>query len=102
MIRLLGPVQVTLDGQPVTRFESEKGRALLSEEGQAERAVELYALASRYPFVGESQWFEDVTGGQITGLAAGLPEHVVAAARQRGEVRDLMATVEELLSEPGA
>jgi hypothetical protein len=29
-IRLLGPFQVTLDGQPVTGFESDKVRALLA------------------------------------------------------------------------
>ena len=29
-IRLLGPFQVTLDGQPVTAFEPDKVRALLA------------------------------------------------------------------------
>ena len=29
-ISLLGPFQVTLDGQPVTAFDSDKGRALLA------------------------------------------------------------------------
>ena len=29
-VRLLGPFQVTLDGQPVTGFETEKGQALLA------------------------------------------------------------------------
>ena len=48
---------------------------LLADEGQVERAVELYALASRYPFVANSRWFEDVAGSQITAaVAANLPE----------------------------
>jgi DNA-binding SARP family transcriptional activator len=29
-IRLLGPVQVSVDGQPITRFETKKSRALLA------------------------------------------------------------------------
>jgi predicted ATPase/DNA-binding CsgD family transcriptional regulator len=72
---------------------------LLADEGQVERAVELYALASRYPFVANSRWFEDVAGSQITALAANLPEAAVTAARQRGQARDLDATLTELLSE---
>jgi hypothetical protein len=72
---------------------------LLADEGHIGRAVELYALASRYSFVANSRWFEDVAGSQITALAANLPEAAVTAARQRGRARDLMATVEELLTE---
>jgi predicted ATPase/tetratricopeptide (TPR) repeat protein len=72
---------------------------LLADEAQIERAVELYALASRYPFVANSRWFADVAGSQITNLAANLPEAAVTAARERGQARDLEATVEELLSE---
>jgi tetratricopeptide (TPR) repeat protein len=75
---------------------------LLAEEGDNERAVELYALASRYPLVAESRWFEDVAGSQITALAASFPEAAATAARERGQARDLEATVEELLSELGA
>jgi uncharacterized protein YyaL (SSP411 family) len=70
------------------------------DEAQIERAVELYALASRYPFVANSRWFGDVAGSQITALAASLPEAAaVTASRERGQARDLEATVEELLSE---
>jgi hypothetical protein len=72
---------------------------LLADEGENERAVELYALASRYPFVANSRWFEDVAGVQITALAATLPEAVITAARRRGRERELDATVRELLSE---
>jgi DNA-binding SARP family transcriptional activator/predicted ATPase len=72
---------------------------LLADEGEMERAVELYALASRYPFVANSRWFADVAGNNIRAAAATLPELVVTAARDRGQSRDLHATVAELLGE---
>ena len=61
--------------------------------------MEIYALASRYPYVANSQWFEDVVGKHITAVAARLPPDVVAAAQERGRARDLDATVAELLAE---
>jgi hypothetical protein len=72
---------------------------VLADEGQIEHAIELYALVSRYPFVANSRWFGDVAGSQITALAANLPEAAVTAARQRGQARDLIATVVEFLTE---
>jgi tetratricopeptide (TPR) repeat protein len=74
---------------------------LLADRGQEERAVELYALASRYPFVANSRWFEDVAGRHLAAVAAALPSEVVAAAQERGQARDLDATVAELLEELG-
>jgi hypothetical protein len=72
---------------------------LLAEQGEKERAVELYALASRYPFVAKSHWLEDVAGRHIAAVAATLPPDVVAAAQERGKARDLDSTVAELLEE---
>ena len=72
---------------------------LLADCGQVERAVELYALASRYPFVAHSRWFEDVAGRHIAAAAATLPPNVVTAAQERGRARDLDATIRELLAE---
>lgn len=72
---------------------------LLIDEGNVERAVELYALASRYPFVAESRWFEAVSGRTMTAAAATLPAQEVTAARERGLGRELRATVELLLAE---
>jgi predicted ATPase len=72
---------------------------LLVIRGDGKRAVEVYALASRYPFVANSQWFEDIVGKQIAAAAASLPPDVVAAAQARGMGRDLEATVVELLAE---
>ena len=72
---------------------------LLVDAGEHERAVELYALASRYPCVANSRWFEDVFGRHIDAVAATLPPEVAEAARERGRERDLQATVKELLAE---
>jgi len=74
---------------------------LLADRGEVERAVELYALASRYPRVANSRWFEDIAGNHIAAVAATLPPKVVAAAQARGRARDLDATVTELLVELG-
>jgi tetratricopeptide (TPR) repeat protein len=75
---------------------------LLADRGEKKRAVEFYALASRYEFVGNSRWFEDVAGRHIAEAAAALPPDVVAAAQERGRARDLEATAAELLAEFGA
>jgi predicted ATPase/DNA-binding SARP family transcriptional activator len=74
---------------------------LLADRGDKERAVELYALASRYPLVANSRWFEDVAGQHIAAMAATLPPEIVAAAQEHGRARDLKATVAELLAELG-
>jgi hypothetical protein len=51
---------------------------LLADQGEKEQAVELYTLASRYPFVANSRWFEDIAGKHIAAVAATLPPDVVA------------------------
>jgi hypothetical protein len=72
---------------------------LLSDAGQIERAVELYALASRELHVANSRWFEDVVGRHIASASTALSSEVVDAAKARGRARDLWATAEELLAE---
>jgi hypothetical protein len=72
---------------------------LLIAQAEGERAVELYALASRYPLVGNSRWFEDVIGRHIAAVAATLSQEVVTAAQECGRAGDLDATVAELLAE---
>ncbi len=69
----------------------------LADRGEPERAVEIYALASRHPYVSNSRWFEDVAGRPMAEVAASLPPDVVAAAQARGRARDVNATVKELL-----
>ena len=71
---------------------------LLADEGEIERAVELYALASRFALVDNSRWFEDVVGQHIA-AAATLPAERVAVLEEAGETRDLEATAAELLTE---
>jgi predicted ATPase/DNA-binding SARP family transcriptional activator len=75
---------------------------LLCDAGQRDRAVEAYALASRYPYVANSRWFEDVVGKHIAAASESLPPDVVAAAKEHGRARDLRETAEELLGELGA
>ena len=72
---------------------------ILADAGQNEHAVEVYALASRYPFVANSKWFEDVAGKSIAQAAAALPVSVAAAAQARGGESDPEATIAELLTE---
>jgi predicted ATPase/tetratricopeptide (TPR) repeat protein len=74
---------------------------LLADEGEAEQAVELYALASCYDYVANSKWFEDVAGAHIAAVAETLPPEVVTAAQERGRARDLWETAQELLEELG-
>ena len=85
-------LQVCLDVLPAAAL-------LLADAGKLDRAVELYALALRYPYVANSRWFEDVFGRHIDAVAATLPPEVAEAARERGRARDLQATVKELLME---
>jgi tetratricopeptide (TPR) repeat protein len=73
----------------------------LAQKGEKQRAVEVYSLASRYPFVGSSRWFEDVLGRHISKAAAHLPLEAVAAAKERGRARDAWATCRELAEEFG-
>jgi predicted ATPase/DNA-binding SARP family transcriptional activator len=73
----------------------------LASVGELERAVELFALALRYPYIANSRWFEDVVGKHITAAAASLQPDVITAAQERGRVQDLWSTTEELLRELG-
>jgi len=58
---------------------------LLAARGDAERAVEVYACASRSGFVASSRWFQELTGAPVEEAAAGLGEAALAAARRQGE-----------------
>jgi tetratricopeptide (TPR) repeat protein len=76
------------------------GTALvLLDRGELEWAVETYELACRFGAVANSCWFEDVAGKHIAAAAKALPADVVRAAQERGQARDLDATVKELLAE---
>lgn len=72
---------------------------LLADLGRQEQAVELYALATRYPYVANSRWFEDVFGQHIASAATTLLPNVITTAQERGKARNLEATLKELLAE---
>jgi predicted ATPase len=74
---------------------------LLAEQQKPEQAVELYTLASCYPLVANSRWYEDVVGQHIANAATTLSPETVEAAQARGQARDLEATVRELAEEMG-
>jgi tetratricopeptide (TPR) repeat protein len=76
--------------------------AVLAERGEAERAVEIYALLNRHEFVANARWFADVFGQVVEKAAAHLPPDTVAAAKARGETLDLWQAARELLAEYGA
>jgi len=71
----------------------------LARHGQAQRAVEVYALASQHPQIAASRWWEDVAGRHVAAAARTLPPEVAAVAQARGRARDVQATLDELLAE---
>lgn len=87
-------------GAPHSLMYALVGMALLSvSRAEAERAVELYALASRLsPCIEHCYWFWDVAGRHIEDAAASLLPETVAAAQAHGLARDVQATVAELLA----
>ncbi len=73
---------------------------LLLRQNDIERAIELLAAVSaRFPLLEASRWHADVALRHIEAAAEGLPTAVVAAAKARGQARDLHATAVEMLAE---
>jgi predicted ATPase len=70
---------------------------VLAKQGDKERAVELLALVTHHRF--SWQLAKDQAASLLAELEAELAPDVVAAARARGQARDLDATVAELLDE---
>ena len=71
------------------------------EKNQLERGVELYALASRYPYFTNTAYLQELVNPPYAALSSTLPPAVLAAAEQRGQQRELWATIDELLVEFG-
>jgi DNA-binding SARP family transcriptional activator/predicted ATPase len=67
--------------------------------GKNEKALEIAALAERYPFVAKSVWFEDIAGRKIESITETLQPEVVNAAQERGRKRDIWETARELQEE---
>jgi predicted ATPase/DNA-binding SARP family transcriptional activator len=74
---------------------------LLADEGQDERAVELYAAAAHCPLVARSRLMEDLAGRHMAAVVAQLPAETAATAQARGRARDPEAVVADLLAELG-
>ncbi len=72
---------------------------LLSDLEYVECAVELYGFLSQYPYIGNSQWFEDVAGKYVASTATALPAEVVTAAQAHGCAHDMWKMTKELLTE---
>jgi len=88
-----------LDSQDVRISRDSLLALLLADQGLAERAVEVYACASRYEFVTNSRWFEDMVGRQISSAAAQLPGESVEAAKERGQTWDWKEMAAKLTDE---
>lgn len=72
---------------------------LLADQGEIERAIELYAHIADLPMVANSQIRQDVAGRYLATVATPLPMEIVAAARARGQAENLWTTASALLVE---
>jgi predicted ATPase/DNA-binding SARP family transcriptional activator len=88
----LGAFMPVMYGLPVAAL-------LLADQGAVARAVEVYACASRYGFVANSRWFEDVAGQPLRTMAASLPAEAVESAEEQGRSQDWDVMAAELLGE---
>jgi predicted ATPase/DNA-binding SARP family transcriptional activator len=71
---------------------------LMARMDDAERAVELWALLSRYPLISNAQLFQDTAGRYIAAVAADLPPETAVIAKERGLTRDLNAAATVMLA----
>jgi hypothetical protein len=72
---------------------------LFAKQGDILQAVEVYALCSRYPFVGKSCWYHDVIGVYIEKATKQIPEEEVKTAQNRGQALDFNETIKSLYEE---
>lgn len=71
---------------------------LLMTNGE-DRAVELFAAASREVYIARSRWWQDVVGRRIKEVVKTLPENSVSDAQLRGDGGNLWQVMTEVLSE---
>jgi len=69
---------------------------LLARSGKTEQAVELWALASSYPIVAKSRWFDDVAGKHIR---TAVSPDAIAATQGHGRSVELWDTAARLLED---
>jgi tetratricopeptide (TPR) repeat protein len=92
-------VALTECGMPYVLATFDGIAMLLAGEGEKEKALEILALVLHHP--ASIELTRDRAASLIAELEAELSPDVVAAAKARGKVRDLDATVAELLDELG-
>ncbi len=84
----------------VTSWGVVSAMALITAElGNYERAIELYAFGSRYPFMANTCMTEDLVGKHISEIAGTLPPDIVAEAKARGRARNPDDTIAEIVAE---
>lgn len=71
---------------------------LLASRGEAVRAVEIYTLLNRHPYVANSRWFDELYGSLVDQAAAGLAPAALAEAKARTETLDLWQAARELMA----
>ena len=62
---------------------------ILAYCGQEIYAIEVYSLVSRYNFVANSKWFDDVFGHRLESVVNSLPTQEVDVARKRAQSMDV-------------
>lgn len=99
--QLLEAAQIvtTLRGFSTATFFIAAAALFSMDQGNLEKALELQALTKRFPNISQARWFEDVVWHHISTATKNLTEEVISAAQQRGQQRDLFATVEELMGD---
>jgi tetratricopeptide (TPR) repeat protein len=65
-----------------------------------ELAVEFDALARCIPLLANSTIYPDLVGQSLAAQMPGLPVDIISAAQQRGSLRDLQSTIQELSASP--
>ena len=70
---------------------------LLTHRGREIQAIEVYSLISRYNFVANSKWFDDVFGHHLEAIANNLPADDVDSARIQANSMDVWEMVNKLL-----
>jgi tetratricopeptide (TPR) repeat protein len=72
------------------------GAIWLERHGELEKALETFTSAFQQPMLASSNWFHEMYDKFIAACVAGLPAEVAAAARERGQGRQLFEAVDEL------
>jgi DNA-binding CsgD family transcriptional regulator/tetratricopeptide (TPR) repeat protein len=70
---------------------------IAADDGQSERAIELYSLAKQYGHITNSRWFDEIACKELDSVLASLPPEVASAAEARGRVLDVWETADQLL-----